>query len=120
MKLAAFLAVAIGLAHSILGERYILTRLFRKPLPPLFGDDSFTRLTLRFAWHITTIAWFGFAALLYQAGIGQLTTPRVLITVGATFAVTALIALIASRARHLSWVVFGAIAILCFVAAKGT
>ena len=117
LLIGAVLAVGIGLAHSVLGERYILTRLFRKPLPPLFGDDSFTRITLRFAWHITTIAWFGFAALLYQAGVGQLSTSRVLITVGATFAVTAMIALVASRWKHLSWIVFGAIAILCFIAA---
>ena len=117
LQIAAVLAVAIGLAHSILGERYILTRLFQKPLPRLFGDDSFTRITLRFAWHITTIAWLGFAALLYQASIGQLSTSRVLVTVAATFAVTALIALVASRGKHLSWLAFGAIAVLCFIAA---
>ena len=117
LLIAAVLAVAIGLAHSILGERYILVRLFRKPLPPLFGDDSFTRLTLRFAWHITTIAWFGFAVLLYQASVGQLSISRVLNIVGATFAVTAMIALAASRGKHFSWPVFGAIAILCFIPA---
>ena len=58
LRSAATLAVGVGLAHSYLGERYILTRLFRRtPLPPLFGSDTFTRRTLRFAWHITTVAW---------------------------------------------------------------
>ena len=29
------------------------------------GSDWFTKQTLRFAWHITTIVWWGFAAILY-------------------------------------------------------
>lgn len=36
LYIAAFLAFAIGLAHSILGERYILIRLLRRDnLPKL-------------------------------------------------------------------------------------
>jgi hypothetical protein len=43
MQLAGILFVALGLAHSILGERYILTRLFRRnDLPTLFGSSAFT------------------------------------------------------------------------------
>lgn len=58
----AALALGVGAAHSYLGERYILIRLFRRPdLPHLFGSDLFTRRTLRFAWHLTTLAWWGFA-----------------------------------------------------------
>ncbi|MBA7630226.1 MAG: hypothetical protein GH143_08270 [Calditrichaeota bacterium] len=45
----AVLTFAIGLAHSYLGERYILIRLFRRSnLPQLFGSDDFTKRTLRF------------------------------------------------------------------------
>ncbi len=48
---AALLAAGVGAAHSYLGERYILTRLFRRQdLPKLFGSDWFTRRTLRFAF----------------------------------------------------------------------
>ncbi len=65
LLIAAALLVAIAAAHSLLGERYILMRLFRRgPLPKLFGSDWFTRRTLRFAWHLTSVAWLGFAALL--------------------------------------------------------
>jgi len=50
LNFAASLAIFIGAAHSILGERYILVRLFRrKNLPELLGSDFFTRRTLRFA-----------------------------------------------------------------------
>ena len=60
LYITAFLTFTIGVAHSVLGERYILIRLFRRNnLPKLFGGPEFTILTLRFAWHITTIAWWG-------------------------------------------------------------
>ena len=63
LDLAAALVVALGLAHSFLGERYILQRLLRREdLPRLFGSADFTRRTLRFAWHVTSVAWLGLAA----------------------------------------------------------
>ena len=49
-----------------LGEKYILIRLFkRNNLPKLLGSDWLTKRVLRFAWHLTSIAWWGFAAILY-------------------------------------------------------
>ena len=114
---AALLVIGIGLAHSWLGERYILMRLFRQPLPTLFGSDRFTKATLRFAWHITTIAWFGFAALIFlmiEDGSGRSTILQV---IGATFGISALTALVASRGRHFSWIVFTTIAVLCLLSA---
>lgn len=106
---AAVLAFAIGLAHSWLGERYILIRLFRRQdLPHLFGSDDFTKRTLRFAWHLTTIAWFGAAVLLLIMASSPVDgSARMLsIALAATFLVSGVVALIGSRGRHLSWVVF--------------
>lgn len=106
MLVAVVLFIALGLAHSILGERYILVRLFRREdLPTIFGSTSFTTRTLRFAWHITTIAWFGFAALLLQVGQGQLTHHSAAQTIGLTSIASGLLPLIITRGRHLSWVV---------------
>lgn len=34
LAIGALLAGVVGLAHSYLGERYILIRLFRRPVPP--------------------------------------------------------------------------------------
>jgi hypothetical protein len=115
---SAVLALGIGAAHSWLGERYILTRLFRRQnIPHLFGSDEFTKRTLRFAWHLTTVAWFGAAALLLILASFPLdASARILSrTIAATFLVSSLIALIASRGRHLSWVVFLLIAGLALV-----
>src|SRR5690606_17477518 len=49
------------------------------------GSAEFTIRTLRFAWHITTVAWFGFAALMVHAGRGDLTVPGMLRIIGASF-----------------------------------
>jgi len=117
LYLAAFLTAALGIAHSVLGERYLLVRLFRRDnLPKLFGDTEFTIRTLRFAWHITTVAWFGFAALLLHAGRGDLSTPGTLRIIGATFIISGLLPLFITRGRHLSWLVLfssGGIALWC-------
>ncbi len=120
LLVAAILTFAIGLAHSYLGEKYILIRLFRQPLPKLFGDDHFTRQTLRFAWHLTSIAWFGFGVLLVLLYLGDISRSSLLNVVGTTFAITALTALLASRGKHLSWLVFGAVSIICYVSAAVT
>jgi len=113
--LAAALAFAIGVTHSVLGERYILTRLFRRgDLPRLFGGTEFTTRTLRFAWHLTTVAWWGFAALFVLLARGSIAAHAVALVLGVTFLVTAAITFGASRGRHLAWLVFlviGAIAL---------
>lgn len=104
---AAILIVATGVAHSYLGERYILVRLFRRTdLPHLFGSSDFTVRTLRFAWHITTIAWFGLAALIVLVARDALSPATTLYVVAATCLASAALAAIGSRLRHLSWLVF--------------
>jgi hypothetical protein len=113
LYVAAVLAFGIAVAHSVLGERYILIRLFRRDdLPKLFGGTQFTARTLRLAWHITSIAWCGFAALLVLLARGQATVPGVTTVIGITFGLTAAVALFVSRGRHLSWIVFGLISAL--------
>lgn len=109
---AACLAILLAAAHSYLGERYLLMRLFRRDnLPELLGGVEFTKQTLRFAWHITSIAWLGLASLIVvlaaSPGASQLTQARL---VAGVFGLSGVLALFASRGRHLSWVVFLAIA----------
>ena len=117
LTIAAVLAVLIGIAHSFLGEKHILIRLFRREdLPKIGGSDRFTRRTLRFAWHLTTVAWWGFAAVLLVLASGR--EGAVLPVVAATFLASALVTLAASQARHLAWVVFLAIAVLVWLAGR--
>lgn len=105
--LAAALTVAVGVAHSFLGEKYILMRLFRRPdLPKLFGGTEFTVRTLRFAWHLTSVAWWGAAALLFLLAQGAPSPASVSGVLAAVFLVSAAVTVIASRGRHLAWPVF--------------
>lgn len=90
LYVSALLLIAISFIHSYLGERYILMRLFKRDnLPKLFGSDDFTKRTLRFAWHLTSVAWIGFA-------------------------IHCAVALWGSKGRHLSWIVFGTVSVLLF------
>ncbi|HMB93696.1 MAG TPA: hypothetical protein VKP65_22785 [Rhodothermales bacterium] len=114
--IAAILLIAIGLAHSVLGERYVLIRLFRREVPKLFGSETYTKRTLRFAWHITTVAWWGFAALLL-ASLEDPSRAVYLKIISVTFLVSGVVALVGSRGRHYSWVVFLAVAVLAWWAA---
>ncbi|HEX4956153.1 MAG TPA: hypothetical protein VF017_22420 [Thermoanaerobaculia bacterium] len=120
LAVAAFLAFAVGLAHSVLGERYILIRLFRRSnLPQLFGSTQFTTRTLRFAWHLTTVAWWGFGVILWQMAAGAATSQNVAMAMAGTFGVTAAITAGASKGRHLAWPVFLAIAVISYLAGRG-
>lgn len=121
LVVAAILVVLLAAAHSYLGERYILIRLFRRAdLPQLFGSDVFTKRTLRFAWHLTTVAWLGLAALLVlsaQPG-PTLDLPSVGAVVATTAAVSAVVAFVGSRARHLAWIVFLAVAAAAWLGSR--
>jgi hypothetical protein len=114
---AAFLLVAVGIAHSYLGERYILRRLFRRNnLPEIFGSTEFTTRTLRFAWHVTSVAWLGFAAILVVLANPPVDPSTLGLIIGSTFFVHFAVALIGSRGRHLSWPVFLAVGVIAIVA----
>jgi hypothetical protein len=119
LTLAAILAVLLAAAHSVLGERYILIRLFRREdIPKLFGSSQFTKDTLRFAWHLTSVAFCGLAAILFLFGQGDTHPSHVPQVIAVTFGVGGLVALVGSRGRHLSWVVFFLLAFLSWPAAR--
>ena len=119
LYLAAILVIGIGIAHSYLGERYILMRLFRRgDLPKLFGSDDFTVRTLRLAWHLTTVAWWGFAAILILLANPPVDASAVGFVIGTTFVLHFAIAIYGSRGKHLSWLVFLAIGVLTIFATR--
>jgi hypothetical protein len=117
---AVALLVATGAAHSYLGERYILVRLFKRAdLPRLFGGTAFTTGTLRFAWHLTTVAWWGLACLALMAGRGPISSAQVLLVVGVSALVSAAFPLYFTRGRHLSWIVFVLVGLLLLLVRGG-
>lgn len=120
LEVAAALCFLIGIIHSYLGERFILIRLFRGDrIPHLFGSGYFTKRTLRFAWHITTFAWWGFGYLLFKISVGdENLTQSVLFTISAVFLLSGLFSFGFTKGKHLSWVIFWSIAGLSYYVAK--
>lgn len=112
LQSAAILIALLGLAHSVLGERYLLIRLFRRDLPRLFGGTDFTRNTLRFAWHLTTVLAFGLSVLLWQ--LDRSPSPQTLArSLGWCLIAAGFLPLLFTRGRHLAWIVLFVAGGLC-------
>jgi hypothetical protein len=77
--IAAITLVLVGVAHSALGEADILKPLFAQSALEGKYPKWVTARILRFAWHLTTIAWFALAAILVGAPV-PLTFAAVMIT----------------------------------------
>ena len=110
---AAIATVVIGVTHSVLGERLIFPRLFRaENLPRLRGSVDFTRSILRWAWHLTSLAWFGFAYLLFLIAAGK--TPGAIELsriIAVVFGLTCIIAFATTRGRHVAWPLLALVAL---------
>ncbi len=117
--IASFLLILIGFIHSYLGEKYILIRLFKRDnLPKILGSDYFTKRVLRFAWHLTTVSWWGFSAILYFLSNPSFNNRfEILLTISVVFTISGLISFLFTRGKHLSWLFFFSIAsVSCFSA----
>lgn len=113
---AAVLIGALGVAHSILGERYIIAWLLRHDLPRLFGGTEFAAGTIRFAWHITTVLALGMSVVLALAAADAGESAFVS-AIGWTLIACGVLPLYFTRGRHLSWGVFFAAGALCLLSA---
>lgn len=106
---AAAMTIAIGGVHSWLGERRLIGPLLAVGRRQgLLEHSAFARQVLRFAWHLTTLAWWGFGALLIYLSLATLDDESrwILGIVATTFFVTGIAILISSRGRHLAWPAF--------------
>jgi len=100
------LILGLGLFHSVLGEKYLVRRLLRRDnIPHLFGDDSFTKLTIRYAWHLLTILALGCGAILLYLAVDANPHKPVAAILAVTFVAAGLWGIVSTRARHLSWIV---------------
>jgi hypothetical protein len=106
LLVAALLLGFIGVLHSYLGERHVLGRLLALPnLPELRGSRVYMESILRWAWHLTSVAWWGSSVLILflwgrqeQAVLGAV--------LAGTFAVHGVIILAKVGPRHPAWPLF--------------
>lgn len=112
LAVAAFLTFAIGLAHTVLGEKFIIAPVLRRAdLPKLYGSELFTKRLIRYAWHLTTLLMWSLAAILvYQTKGPQEVT--ILEIISATFVIAGIADAIVTRGKHFAWPVFIVIGLL--------
>lgn len=101
---AAILLVFIGAAHSYLGERFILNRLLAlSNLPLLRRDRGYTERMIRYAWHLTSVYFWGCAAILAMLALRGTVDVRTLgIVLAAIFLISGAITF-AVGPRHPAW-----------------
>lgn len=114
---ASAVVILIAVAHSALGERRILGPLLKRMTD--FGPQDqtqFVRLTLRFAWHLTSLFLLGCAAILGVVAFYPLDVIGLLVieTIGALFIASAAITASYSAGRHAAWPLFALAGLLCW------
>lgn len=120
LAIATILLLLMGVAHSYLGERFILMRLAKRDnLPKVLGSTAFTVGTLRFVWHLITVAWGALALLILASGRGAVSKDQLLTVIGITSLASAAFPLYFTRGKHLSWVGFVAVGILVLASRGG-
>jgi len=94
--------------HSYAGEiRLMQPLLQRNDLPTLNGSVDYTKTILRWAWHLTSLAWFGFAAIflgLISVAPDERLVP--LLILAGILALSGVIVLTVTRGRHPAWIFF--------------
>src|ERR1700704_3551413 len=123
--LAGLIAFILGIVHSYLGEKYLITPILQSEhlLTALSGSVSLKKVALRVCWHFATIAMWGAAVTLFVLSslpVNQTSTVVVRI-ISLTFAAyTVLVFLtpglrLIHLRRHLAWAAFLAIAVLSWL-----
>ena len=107
LLVAAAVLAFIGAIHSYLGERFVLGPLFALPnLPKLRGSRDYMENVLRFAWHLTSVAWWGAAGTLVVLWCGQ-DVAAIGAVLAVTFAIHGVVIVTArGGTRHPAWPLF--------------
>lgn len=95
--------ILTSITHSVAGEIYLLLPLFKHRGNRVL-ESELARTVLRFAWHITSVAWLVLALILYTfafkvADLGAV----ILVSIGASFTAIGLVDMVASKGKHIGW-----------------
>lgn len=118
LAVASLAFLSLAFAHSWLGERKVLRPLLAGDweigLPRRVADPL-----LRWAWHLTSIAWLAAAGTLAAAAAGGGVPAIAIDLLGAAALVSGLVMLVALRGVHAAWAVFALAGLGCLVGAHG-
>lgn len=123
--LAGSIAFILGIIHSYLGEKYLITPIVQSEhlISALSGSVGLKKVALRVCWHFATIAMWGAAAtLIFLSSLPINPTSLVVARViSLTFLADTLLVFLTPGlrliylARHFAWVAFLAIAALSWL-----
>ena len=122
LLISGILTIILALAHSVLGEWRLLRPMKNEVLPQingipaLFKNDGFSKNTIRFVWHVTSVFGLCLAAILLHfsnlATLGS-TEGFIIKTISVAMTLAGLITLLLTKGAHMGWILFLAIGILC-------
>ncbi len=115
---AAVLAFAVGLVHSVLGERLIFRRMRSAGFIPTSGGSALREPHVRIlwaSWHVVTVLGWCMAATLALLALPSFSR-QIPAFVGEAIAVamlaSSLLVLVGTRGRHPGWIGLLAVAVL--------
>lgn len=114
---AAALAVATGLAHTVIGEILIFRRMRRGTFIPTFGGDVLHERHVRIlwaSWHALTLLAWAMAAMLVVIASAPASEMALAITrlISIAMGSGSLAVLVGTRARHPGWMAMLVVAVL--------
>lgn len=99
--LAAGSLTVLAFAHSALGEATLLRPLFASAeFPTIAIPRLFVTRTLRFAWHLTSLAWLALAWLVVSV------PEQARVPVAVLLGVSGVITHLSTRGAHFAWAIF--------------
>ncbi len=123
----AVLLLGAALAHSLVGEKIVLRRLYRRggeraEVGRRSSDDAGTRGAVRLAWHSLSVALLGYAMLLFTSAVDPVQVREgwsaLAPVIAATFTGLTLLSLLISRGRHVGWMWYAAAAVASWFSAS--
>jgi len=118
---AGMLTFAIGLVHSLLGERLIFRRLRLDEFIPTQGGQLLREPHVRIlwaSWHLVTVMGWCIAVLLFWMTLpsARHQVPAIVVqTVVVTMLVSSLLVFAGTKGKHLGWAGLLAVAVLTTV-----
>jgi hypothetical protein len=104
--------VFIAATHSYLGEKRILPRLIAGVGTLLPRDPKLMGSILRWAWHLTSLAWFALALLLVAfTRIPPDTRALPVTIIAGCLGLSGLVCFVTTRGKHVAWPFFLAAAV---------
>lgn len=122
--MAGFLAITLGVVHSILGEVLVFRHLRESDI---FSDNPESKLkerhykTIWSTWHLVTLFGWGFGVILIIQSwslTSEVTLDKISMAISLLFLVSAIYWFIGTRGKHPAWVILGIISLLAWLAAN--